>query len=137
MINPKTLCFSLAAALVLASAPALAQVYSWKDPATGQSKFSNIAPPWYSRGDTVSGPRVVATVGERVIDDTALPYEDRLRLSGKSREYVDNLRLPQQQRPATGQAQAPNREAPGTRAAKTPIGDKTANRRQSAARNGS
>ena len=87
----------LAAALTMAGGPALAQVYSWKDPASGQSRFSNIAPPWYSHGETVRGPRVVATVGERVIDDTALPYEQRLLISGKSKDTIDKL-LSQKQR---------------------------------------
>jgi hypothetical protein len=99
LTDPKTYRFGLTAALLLAASPALAQVYSWKDPTTGQSKFSNIPPPWYSRSNIVRGPRVVATIGDRVIDDTALRYEDRLLLSGKSREYIDQLRLQKSQQP--------------------------------------
>ncbi len=123
MKNSTTLCIGLAAAFILASELALAQVYTWKDPATGQSRFSNIAPPWYNRGEAVSGPRVVATVGERVIDDTALAYEDRLLLSGKSKDAVDKLRLPKIQTPAA--AQPPNHEPAGTRAAGGRPADKT------------
>ena len=96
MRNSTTLCFGLAAAFALAGEPARAQVYSWKDPATGQSRLSNIAPPWYSRGENVSGPRVIATLGARVVDDTALAYERRLLLLGKSKDYVDRLRLQRQ-----------------------------------------
>ena len=54
--------------------------------------MSNIAPPWYSRGEIVNGPRVILTLGGKVVDDTALPYEDRLLLSGKSKDFVDKLR---------------------------------------------
>jgi len=100
LINSTALRFALAAAIALTCAPALAQVYAWKDPASGQSRFSNIAPPWYNRGESVSGPRVIATLGDRVIDDTALAYEQRLLLLGKSKDYVDKLRLRQQQSPA-------------------------------------
>ena len=67
-------------------------MYSWKDPDTGGSYLSNIAPPWYSRGEMVSGPRVIATLGGKVVDDTACPYEERLLLSGKSNEYIEKLR---------------------------------------------
>lgn len=103
----------LAAAIALACTPALAQMYAWKDPASGQSRFSNIAPPWYNRGESVSGPRVVATLGDRVIDDTALAYEQRLLLLGKSKDYIDKLRLQKQPEPgartAAGAAGGANR----------------------------
>ena len=84
MENSKTFCLGLAAAFILAGEPALAQVYAWRDPATGRSKLSNIAPPWYNRSDSVRGPRVVATAGAKLIDDTALAYEHRLILLGRS-----------------------------------------------------
>lgn len=100
MINSTALRFGLGAAIALACAPALAQMYSWKDPASGQSRFSNIAPPWYHRGESVSGPRVVATLGDRVIDDTALGYEQRLLLLGRSKNNADKLRLQKQPAPA-------------------------------------
>ncbi len=84
---------TLAAVFLLAGELTCAQVYSWKNPSTGKTNFSNIAPSWYSRGETVSGPRVIKTSNGRVVDDTALSYEDRLLLSGKSNEYIENLRL--------------------------------------------
>ena len=114
MITSTALRCGLAAAIVLACAPALAQVYAWKDPASGQSRLSNIAPPWYNRGEFVGGPRVIATLGDRVIDDTALAYEQRLLLLGRSRDYVDKLRLQQQQGPADTMAtRATTRAASG------------------------
>ena len=133
--NPKTFRFGLAAAFLLASAPALAQVYSWKDPATGQGRLSNFAPPWYSRGELVSGPRVVASVGDRVIDDTALPYEDRLLLFGKPKDQGDRQRLEKQPGAATApeESRRPDRPQATNR---LPV-DKTARRGQTAANNGS
>ncbi len=103
MINRKIFNFGLAATLLLAAAPAFAQVYSWRDPATGQSKLSNIPPAWYSRGETVRGPRVIATIGDRVIDDTAKPFAERLRLAGKSQDQIDKLRLQRQPDPGAQQ----------------------------------
>ena len=101
--HSKTLGIALTAAFLLFSYPAHAQMYSWKDPNTGQSKFSNIPPPWYSRGESVSGPRVTMTLGGKVVDDTALPYQDRLLLSGKSRDQIESSRL--QKTPETGPRQ--------------------------------
>jgi hypothetical protein len=84
---------ALAVALLMVSNLAFPQMYSWKDPTNGASRFSNIAPPWYSSGETVRGPQVIVTVGRTIVDDTALPYEERLLLSGKSKEYIEKLRL--------------------------------------------
>jgi len=120
-----TICFGLAAAFALVGEPALAQVYSWKDPATGQSRLSNIAPPWYSHGEMVGGPRVIATLGARVIDDTALAYEDRRLLFGKPKDRSDKLR-PQQ--PGSAAAQAPKQEGTGTGADDRRPADQTASR---------
>jgi len=125
LLNLKKFCFGIAAALVVASAPAGAQVYSWKDPATGQSKFSNIAPSWYSRHENVSGPRVIATIGGKVIDDTALPYADRLLLSGKSRDYIEKMGLQHQQ--GSPARQQPNRESAPNQAAGKRLADEAAN----------
>lgn len=94
-------CLVLAAALLPAAAPARAQMYSWREPATGQSKLSNIPPAWYIRGEPARGPRVVATLGGRVIDDTALPYEERLRLAGKPQESNGRPQPPRAQAPTT------------------------------------
>ena len=118
MENSGTFCFGLAAAFLVAGEPVFAQMYSWKDPASGQTRFSNIAPPWYSRGEIVSGPRVIATIGDRVIDGTALAYEQRLLLSGRSQDYVDKLRTQKQQRPAA--PQDPNRGSARTAAGGRP-----------------
>ena len=103
MENFKTLRITLAATFLLVGKVAYAQVYSWKDANTGESKLSNIAPPWYSRGDLVSGPRVVETFGGKVVDDTALSYEDRLLLSGKSKDYIEKLHLQKYREPRTRQ----------------------------------
>jgi hypothetical protein len=72
-------------AYLLLGSLAHAQVYTWKDANTGASKISSVPPPWYSRNEKASGPRVIVTLGGKVIDDTGLPVEDRLELSGKSR----------------------------------------------------
>jgi hypothetical protein len=133
--NSGTFCFGLAAAFLVACEPVFAQMYSWKDPASGQTRFSNIAPPWYSRGEIVSGPRVIATIGDRVIDDTALAYEQRLRLSGKSRDYVDKLRAQKQQGPAA--PQDPGRGAARTQAAGARPAYRTATRGLAGAHRGS
>ena len=87
----------LAAALLLTGGLAHGQVYSWKDAATGASRFSNVPPPWYRAMEAVDGPRVLVTIGIRVIDDTAQSYEDRLLLSGKSREQIEKLRQQRRQ----------------------------------------
>ena len=86
---------ALAAALLLIGGLAHAQMYSWRDSATGATKFSNVAPYWCRTGAAVGGPRVIVTIGSRVIDAMACPYEDRLRLSGKSKDQIER---PQQQR---------------------------------------
>lgn len=114
MRNSKLLCIGLAAALILVSKLAVAQMYSWKDPATGQSRFSSIAPPWYKRSEGVSGPRVIATLGEKVIDDTALSYEDRLLLSGKPKQTAIQPGLQNSLGPAT--ARTPLADPAATRA---------------------
>jgi len=88
---------ALVAVLLLIGGLAHAQVYSWKDAASGASRFSNVPPPWYRATEAVDGPRVLVTIGIRVIDDTALSYEDRLLLSGKSREQIEKLRQQRRQ----------------------------------------
>ena len=88
---------ALAAGLLLIGGLAHAQVYSWKDSTTGATRFSNIAPYWYGPGETVSGPRVIVTIGNRVVDDTALSYEDRLLLSGKTRDQIEKMRQQRRQ----------------------------------------
>jgi hypothetical protein len=46
---------------------------------------------WYRRTEAVSGPRVIETFDGKVVDNIALPDEDRLLLSGKSKDYVEKL----------------------------------------------
>lgn len=109
MKNFKPLCLVLAAAFLFLSELACGQVYSWKDPTSGQTRFSNIAPRWYSRGENVSGPRVIQTLGGKVVDDTSLPYEDRLLLSGKSKDSVERPQPPQATRPPRNLIPAPGK----------------------------
>lgn len=54
---------TLKLALVLAigatvAAPALADLYRWRDPETGSTRYSNVAPPWHGEGARVRGPAV-------------------------------------------------------------------------------
>jgi hypothetical protein len=71
-------------ALLAASTLAAAQVYTWKDPADGGTRVSNFPPPWYAPSAPVSGPRVVVTRGQAVVDDTSLPLEERSRLARRA-----------------------------------------------------
>ena len=64
--------------LVLPAWSAFGQVYSWKE--AGVTRVSNEAPAWYTDYAPVKGPRVVVTVGSRVVDDTGLPMEKRLAM---------------------------------------------------------
>lgn len=58
------------------------QLYSWKDPETGQPRFSTVAPRWYRPNAPVNGPKVVVTRGSAFIDDTSLELRDRLAMAG-------------------------------------------------------
>ena len=64
--------------LVAFSHAALADVYAWRE--GGTIRITNQPPARYSVYEPVPGPRIVVTVGRRVIDDTALPMEERRRL---------------------------------------------------------
>jgi hypothetical protein len=55
-----------------------AEVYTWRD-LSGETHVSNVAPRWYQPDARVIGPRVVVTVGDTLIDDTALPLGKRLQ----------------------------------------------------------
>lgn len=74
MLEMKLLSFSL----LTLSFPTQAQMYSWQEGAS--RKVSNVPPGWYRVDRPVRGPRVVVTQGKRVLDDTGLAMEDRLRL---------------------------------------------------------
>lgn len=58
---------------------AIADIYVWRDPESGQKKFSNIPPAWYREEQRVTGPRVVVMRGSEVVDDTAWPLAQRRR----------------------------------------------------------
>ena len=59
-----------------------AQVYAWREPHSGATRMSNIAPAWYRPyPDVAAGPRVIVTLGPKVLDDTALPLDKRLELA--------------------------------------------------------
>src|SRR5689334_8685688 len=64
--------------LLALSFPAQAQMYSWREGAS--MKVSNVAPGWYRVDRPVRGPRILVTQGKRVLDDTGLSMEERLRL---------------------------------------------------------
>jgi hypothetical protein len=71
-------------AVLLAAVPQLtqAQVYTWRDPQSGATRISNVAPAWYRHyAEVAPGPRVVVTLGRTVIDDTGLPLEKRIELA--------------------------------------------------------
>lgn len=53
----KTVTLAIGAAMVV-PAVAHADLYRWRDPETGSTRFSNVAPPWHGDGARVSGPAV-------------------------------------------------------------------------------
>lgn len=77
--------YALLAALAFHCQAAVAEVYSWREPLTGDKRFSNVAPAWYTIYDAVRGPRVVVTRNGKLIDDTALPLERRRELLNPTR----------------------------------------------------
>jgi hypothetical protein len=66
------------ALLLLLPLPAAAEIYSWKEGEV--TRISTEPPVWYRFEARVKGPRVLVTKGKRVMDDTALPLEERWRL---------------------------------------------------------
>lgn len=73
-----TLSFPTLALLLALSFPTQAEMYSWHE---GESlKVSNVPPHWYRFDGPVRGPRTVVTQGKRVLDDTGLTMEERLRM---------------------------------------------------------
>lgn len=87
--------------------PAVAQVYQWEDAETGARRLSNIAPAWYRKPSDKPCPRVLVFDNGRLIDDTALPSEQRqeLRANSPLARYLAPLNLP----PAPGSPQAQRR----------------------------
>ncbi|MCC6608071.1 MAG: hypothetical protein IT515_00160 [Burkholderiales bacterium] len=52
----------------VAAAPVAAQVYSWRDPHTGQLRISTVPPPWLrERGAAAGGPRVHVFMEGKVV----------------------------------------------------------------------
>jgi hypothetical protein len=79
MLEMRRLLFALLPFFVLMlSSPTYAQMYSWREGAS--LKVANNPPGWYRADRPVRGPRVVVTQGKRVIDDTGLSMEERLRM---------------------------------------------------------
>jgi hypothetical protein len=73
------------AALAFASAGATAQVYQWKDPSSGTTRFSNSAPPWFrAASGGLGGPRIQVYYYGYLIDDTGLSYDDRVALRAQT-----------------------------------------------------
>ena len=64
--------------LLTLSLPTHAEMYSWRGGAS--LKVANNPPGWYRVDRPVRGPRVVVTQGKRVLDDTGLTMEERLRM---------------------------------------------------------
>ena len=64
--------------LLTLSLPTHAEMYSWREGAS--LKVANNPPGWYRVDRPVRGPRVVVTQGKRVLDDTGLTMEERLRM---------------------------------------------------------
>ena len=82
----------LLALLLVLSFPSQAQVYTWRE---GTSmKYSSVPPAWYRIDGPVRGPRVVVTQGKRVVDDTALPMEQRWRMRPAVRAQASTSRPP-------------------------------------------
>ena len=57
---------------------AFAQVYTWKE--GDSTRISTQPPAWYRVDGPSRAPHVVVTQGRRVLDDTRLPMEERLRM---------------------------------------------------------
>ena len=72
--------------LLMLSFTAQAQMYSWREGAS--LKVSNNPPGWYRVDRPVRGPRVVVTQGKRVLDDTGLTMDERLRMRPAWRAQV-------------------------------------------------
>lgn len=95
----------LSAAVCTVSAPALSQVYQWKDPESGATRISNTAPSWFRHAYGENrNPRVQVFYYGVLVDDTSLPFEARMGL--RSRTYIGRF-LPALIPPTTLQARRP------------------------------
>jgi len=71
--------------LFAAAVPAQAQVFQWKDPESGTTRFSNTPPSWYRIPQPDSRPpRVQVFYYGALIDDTSLPFETRQAMRSQS-----------------------------------------------------
>ncbi len=93
MIRMRNVAFGACVLTLIACQSAFSDVYMWKDPSTGSSKISNLAPAWYRSGGNSNGPRVIVLRGNRVIDDTRLRTEERQQL----RRTVERQRVTEPQ----------------------------------------
>ena len=88
-------------ALAGSVAPAFAQVYVWKDPETGQTKMSNVAPPWYRVNQPAvrGAPRTQVLLNGSVIDDTGVQASPdhisnvNTQLDNAARQQAEDARL--------------------------------------------
>ncbi len=64
----------LAAALALAVVPAAADVFVWKDPQTGRTRMSNIAPPWVREPQPGQRAPKVEVIRERTVIDVQASF---------------------------------------------------------------
>ena len=68
----------------LAALPAAADVFTWKDPQTGKTRMSNIAPPWLR--EPVPGQRVpkVEVIRDNKVIDPATAFANPQRLPAQA-----------------------------------------------------
>lgn len=105
-------------AAFLLTPPALADIYTWRD-ASGATRMSNVAPPWYSETEP-RGPRTQVLVNGHLVDDTWLSPEARTKLqAGRARAEAWGRGDPAARRAETQAAipaardSAPPKPAPG------------------------
>lgn len=64
---------------------ARSQVFQWKDPDTGATRFTNTAPSWYRNAYGENrGPRVQVFYYGVLVDDTGLAFDGRQSLRARS-----------------------------------------------------
>lgn len=67
---------------------AFADVSTWIDPSAGKEEISSTPPVWYVK--RVPGPRVRVFRGNKLIDDTAMPEEERKAIDPNRQERDKN-----------------------------------------------
>ncbi len=70
MSRRKNVPLAVVLALALSPLPAVAQIYSYKDPATGSRKITNLRPEWYVKDAPKSIPRTQVIVRGAVVEDS-------------------------------------------------------------------